>query len=118
MIIAVDFDSILSLGTHYPNIGTPNTELISILNQIQDLGHTIILWTCREGAPLQSAIDWLGEQGFKPDYINENVPWLGFNPRKIVADWYIDDCAIHVHAMSQIKAILHDSKFRRNDCVG
>lgn len=116
MIIAVDFDKTLSLGVGYPNLGKPNTELISILNQLQGLDHIIILWTCREGEELDEAIDWCAKQGLYFDYVNQNVPWLGFDSRKIVADWYIDDCAIHVHDMVKLKAILHDSKFRHNDC--
>lgn len=115
MIIAVDFDKTLSLGTHYPYIGEPNTELISILNQLQALKHTIILWTCREGKELNEAVEWLKDQGLTPDYINSNVPWLGFDCRKIVADYYIDDCAVYVHNTIKLKAILYDSKLRRND---
>ncbi len=118
MIIAVDFDKTLSLGAHYPYIGEPNTELISILNQLQALNHTIILWTCRESKELNEAVEWLKTQGLTPDYVNCNVPWLGFDCRKIVADYYIDDCAVHVHDTTKIKAILHDSKFRHNDCQG
>ncbi len=115
MIIAVDFDKTLSLGAQYPCIGEPNTELISILNQLQALKHTIILWTCREGKELNEAVDWLKSKGLTPDYVNSNVPWLGFDCRKIVADYYIDDCAVYVHNTIKLKAILYDSKLRRND---
>lgn len=115
MIIAVDFDKTLSLGAQYPCIGEPNTELISILNQLQALKHTIILWTCREGKELNEAVEWLKSKGLTPDYVNSNVPWLGFDSRKIVADYYIDDCAVYVHNTIKLKAILYDSKLRRND---
>lgn len=118
MIIAVDFDKTLSLGVQYPHIGEPNTELISILNQLQTLNHTIILWTCREGKELNEAVEWLKSQGLTPDYVNCNVPWLGFDSRKIVADYYIDDCAVYVHDMTKIKSILYNSLLRHNDCRG
>lgn len=110
MIIAVDFDKTLSLGTHYPYIGEPNTELVSILNQLQALNHTIVLWTCREGKELNEAVQWLKDQGLTPDYVNCNVPWLGFDCRKIVADWYIDDCAVHVSDIKTLKAIVKQAE--------
>lgn len=113
MIFAVDFDKTLSLSAHYPCIGKPNTELISILNQLQTLNHTIILWTCREDKELNEAVEWLKAQGLTPNYINCNVPWLDFDCRKIVADYYIDDCAVHVGDMYKIKSILR--KARPND---
>nr|DAM22852.1 MAG TPA: hypothetical protein [Bacteriophage sp.] len=40
MIICVDFDNTLSLGTRYPYIGKPNTELFSLLNSLRNLDHT------------------------------------------------------------------------------
>lgn len=93
MIIAVDFDGTLSLDAKYPDIGLPNTKLFNSIKESQKQGHTIILWTCREGKELDEAVKWCDEQGLYFDYINENVPWLGFDSRKIVADIYIDDCA-------------------------
>lgn len=114
MIIAVDFDKTLSLDVEYPNIGKPNTELISILNQLQGLDHIIILWTCREGNELDEAIDWCARQGLYFDYVNCNVPWLGFDCRKIVADWYIDDRAVSALDKTKLRAILHDSRYRQN----
>ena len=110
MIICVDFDKTLSLGTRYPHIGKPNTELFSLLNSLQNLGHTIILWTCREGEPLDKAVIWCKENGLEFDYVNQNVPWLGFDCRKIVADWYIDDCAIHVNDIKILKAIVKQAE--------
>ena len=114
MIIAVDFDGCLSLGASYPDIGKPNTELISILIQLENLGHTTILWTCREGNELNEAIDWCARQGLCFDYVNQNVPWLGFDSRKVVADWYIDDRAVNTLDKTKLRAILHDSRFRQN----
>lgn len=116
MIICVGFDDTLSLGNRYHYIGKPNTELFSLLNSLQKLGHTIILWTCREGKPLEDAVSWCKENGLEFDYVNQNVPWLGFDCRKIVADWYIDDCAIHVSDIKTLKAIVKqtelDDKYR------
>lgn len=110
MIVAVDFDKTLSLGTRYPYIGKPNTELFSLLIKLQKLGHTLILWTCRENGPLEEAVKWCKENGLQFDYINQNVPWLGFDCRKIIADWYIDDLAVHVSDIKTLKAIVRQAE--------
>lgn len=105
MIIAVDFDNTLSLGTHYPYLGQPNQPLIHALTQLHELGHTIILWTCREGPELENAVMWCKDYNVPIDYVNENPPWLGFHSRKIVADYYIDDLCVNVKDMAKIKSI-------------
>lgn len=90
MIIAVDFDGTLQLPKQ-----EPNQILIERLKAEQRKGNIIILWTCREGKRLQEALNFLVQNGFKPNYINENAPqaiaMLGHNPRKVYADIYIDD---------------------------
>lgn len=90
MIIAVDFD-----GTLRFNDGTANLALIQKLKAAQMQGNTCILWTCREGKSLQDALLFLKENGFAPNLVNENHPEiirrLKYNPRKVLADIYIDD---------------------------
>ena len=90
MIIAVDFD-----GTLQFNDGNPNIALIQNLKIAQMQGNTCILWTCREGKSLQEALLFLKSNGFTPNLVNENHPAnikrLKYNPRKILADVYIDD---------------------------
>lgn len=99
MIVAVDFDGTLSLNAHYPNIGKPNIQLFSWLKEMKENNNdTIILWTCRDGKELDEAVKWCNEQGLYFDYVNENVPYLGFDSRKIVADMYIDDLAYNPHS--------------------
>lgn len=92
MIIAVDFDGTLQIGKQ------PNLDLISRLRQEQRKGNIVILWTCREGASLQKAVQFLRENGLMPNYINQNCPqachMLGHDPRKIYADIYIDNRAV------------------------
>lgn len=83
MILAVDFDMTLSMS-YYPHIGQPNKPLFEYLIGKREEGHTIILWTCREGPELEDAIRFC-----------ENVPWLGYDCRKVVADMYIDDLAVN-----------------------
>ena len=92
MIIAVDYDDTLVLGSQ------PNLPLISRLIGAQRQGHAVILWTCREGKSLAEAVDTLAGYGFRPTLINQNHPSavraLGRDSRKIYADVYIDDKAV------------------------
>ena len=93
IIIAVDFDGTLC-ENRFPNIGEPNVELIDALRIMKRAGHTLILWTCREGVDLDEAVDWCKLRGLEFDYVNTddpNIPWIP--GRKIVADIYIDDRA-------------------------
>lgn len=95
MIIACDFD-----GTLYRD-GQVNTNLIMRLKADQRRGNIVILWTCRNGKRLNEALNTLMQYGLKPNFVNENAPitikTLGYNPRKILADVYIDDKAINVN---------------------
>ena len=93
MIIAVDFDGTLA-DTDATEIYSPNTKLINYLIERRRQGDKVILWTCREGSRLDQAVEWCKKQGLEFDAFNDNLPGLklfGMNPRKIVADVYIDD---------------------------
>lgn len=89
MIIAVDYDGTLEIDKEM------NVRLINDLIRRQRQGDIIILWTCRQGKRLTEAINMLMWQGFRPNLVNENAPQsiaaLGYNPRKVLADVYIDD---------------------------
>ena len=98
LVIAVDFDSTLAV-TKYPEILMPIDTTIDVIKDAKRRGATIILWTCREGNDLESAVNWCKEQEVPIDYVNENTPerikaW-GNDCRKISADVYIDDKAIN-----------------------
>jgi hypothetical protein len=94
--IAVDIDSTLLIGHYdYPDVGTPNMQLIDCLNRFHDEGGVIVLNTLREGDLLPPALNLLNEAGLKYDYVNENISariekW-GADPRKIAATYYMDD---------------------------
>lgn len=93
-VYAVDFDGTLNLGK-YPTLGEPNKELFDYLIQRQQAGDKIILWTCREGDLLKSAVKYCGNHGLMFDAVNDNIQenkdrW-GNNCRKVFADYYIDD---------------------------
>lgn len=89
MILAVDYDGTLAQGK------TMNTALIASLRRAQREGHIVILWTCRAGLRLREALTALRGYGFIPSLVNQNAPQtvarLGYDPRKILADVYIDD---------------------------
>ena len=89
MIIAVDFDDTLSMR------GIPNEPLFARLIAEKQRGARVILWTSRQGKRLNEAVSFCMKHGLFPDAVNENLPdtimMLGYNPRKVVADIYIDD---------------------------
>lgn len=117
MIIAVDFDRCLSIGAYYPLCGTPNRPLVRALVQLHELGHTIILWTCREGEDLKAAVDWCIDNNIPIDYVNENPPWSGSTSRKIYADYYIDDKSVDAYDNETIVKLVHqalEEKYGRN----
>ena len=95
-IIAVDFDGTLC-ENKYPEIGNPNRELITYLRDEKKRGARIILWTCRDGEELESAVKWCELYGLKFDAVNENaieaIEEFGGDTRKIFAHEYIDDRA-------------------------
>lgn len=94
---AVDFDGTLCENA-YPEIGAPNLPLIDKLISRRRLGAKIILWTCREGEMLTRAVEFCRCYGLEFDAVNDNTEELkrayGTNPRKIGADYYIDDKAM------------------------
>ena len=95
-VIAVDFDGTLCTR-NWPEIGEPNTELISQLIKERENGTVVILYTCREKQLLKDAVKWCKKQGLVFDEINRNlkerIRAYKADPRKISADVYIDDRA-------------------------
>jgi hypothetical protein len=99
MIIAVDFDGTLCENA-FPEIGKPIDKVINYIKQAIANGDTVILWTCREnddlGNRLTQALDWCKDQGIEFHSVNEFChPEWGSGGRKVCADIYIDDRAIH-----------------------
>lgn len=102
-IIAVDFDGTLVTDA-WPEIGEPNTKLVSELKALQkDFGVKLILWTCRNNAlersMLNEALNFCTKHlNLKFDAVNDNIKeaisLTGQNTRKIYADLYIDDKSI------------------------
>ena len=98
MIIAIDFDGVLC-EDRFPEIGAPDYDIISLVRQLIDAGHEVILWTCRVDARLQEAVEWCEDRGLRFCAVNENAPsnrarWESEYPngtRKVYADVYVED---------------------------
>ena len=105
-VLAIDFDG--TLCEHkFPNIGEPNWELIHYIQWRQKHGAKTILWTCRTGGKLNEAVKWCEERGLYFDAVNENiiidvVNAYGSECRKVYADEYYDDRAVHIFKLPYI----------------
>jgi len=113
MIIAIDFDEtivnselmkdkdidLVRNGYDFKILGIKENAKEVILWLFTE-GHTLILWTCRNGHYLHEARKWLQENELDEyfethnqqcDIVREHPYWSCFNTRKIYADLYIDD---------------------------
>lgn len=92
MTIAVDFDGTI-VEHDYPKIGKPIPFAVDVLKKLYNEGHTLILWTVRDGNLLKEALDYCDSQGLTFYAVNQNYPGeeLGESSRKISTDLYIDD---------------------------
>lgn len=94
MIIAVDFDGTISRGK-FPAIDGEQPYAGQVLRKLHEDGHYIIIWTCRCGDQLLSAINWMLERKIPFDRINDqnpdNIRQYGEGGKKVYAHCYIDD---------------------------
>lgn len=117
MVIAVDFDETLYMRSReFPKIsgGSWNMPLINIIEKLQDMFPHIewVLWTCRENDELRLAVEALRAFNIKWDAVNDNSPKIQkimeCNPRKIIADLYIDNAAVTLRdAVTTLENMLH-----------
>lgn len=103
MIYAIDFDDTLCENA-WPEIGEPKLDVIEYCKALKRDGHKLILWTCREGDMLYTAVAWCSEQGVFFDAINSNllerIIEYGGDCRKISADYYIDDRSLFLKGVN------------------
>ena len=95
MTIAVDFDGTI-VEHAYPKIGREQPFATDTLRQLIADQHRLVLWTVREGALLQEAIDWCRERGVEfyainRDYPEEEPENNNHFSRKLKVDIWIDD---------------------------
>ena len=95
VIIATDFDDTLVKAKTFPKFGEP-TPWFHVAKRLQDKYRNLklILFTCREGEYLASALQFCHQNGLTFDAINSDVPssikWKG-KTRKPFAHIYVDD---------------------------
>lgn len=93
-IYSFDFDGTI-VQNKYPEIGEPISEVIRFIQRVKADGNYIILNTMREGKYLNQAVDYCRDNGIVFDAVNDNLPhmkdYFKNNPRKIFANYYIDD---------------------------
>lgn len=98
-VIAIDFDGCLC-DDAYPKIGKSHWNVIEKALAEKADGTALILFTCREGDRLKEAIEACEHWGLSFDAVNDNLPervsFFGSNSRKISADEYWDDRAVHI----------------------
>lgn len=96
MIIAVDFDGTI-VEHKYPQIGKERAFAIATLKKLQAERHLLILWTVREGALLDEAVEFCRKRGLDFYAVNANYPDEQVDEnvstpcRKLRADLFIDD---------------------------
>jgi len=95
MTIAVDFDGTI-VEHAYPKIGKEMPFATETLRQLIQDRHKLVLWTVREDALLQEAIDWCKERGVEfyainRDYPEEEREKNNHFSRKLKVDLWIDD---------------------------
>lgn len=98
-VIAIDFDStIFTTRNLFPYVGDPIPGAINAIKFLDQKGYWLILWTCRDteeqlGYAKAALKKWGIYECF--DKINENLDHMiegcGWSPRKVFADYYIDD---------------------------
>jgi len=89
MVIACDFDGTITEKNSFPEIAKIRKHAAEAIRKFQNAGHTVVLWTCREGKYLDEARVFLRLNGIELDGFNYSPYQL--QSRKIVADVYIDD---------------------------
>jgi len=94
MKIAVDFDGTI-VEHRFPAIGDPRPMAFDVLKALQKEGHSLILWSNREGKRLEEAVEFCRQRGLEFYSVNSDYPhesWSGSGvSRKLIADVYIDD---------------------------
>lgn len=94
MTIAIDFDGTV-VEHRYPRIGEEIPFATDTLKLLIEDQHKLILWTVREGALLDEAVEWCRERGVEFYAINRDYPEekgveKGFS-RKVKVDLFVDD---------------------------
>lgn len=93
VLVAVDFDGTITTEDTIINTNPQiNPTAVKAILRMQELGATIILWTCRYDESLKEALRLSKAYGLHFDLINDGNG-KRTKSRKVNADLYIDDKA-------------------------
>jgi len=99
-IIAIDFDGTIKSGHFRDMDAEPVKGAIEGIRELVEMGCKLILWTCRSGEHVTSAIEYLKRYDvFKyfskvnEEYMDYSVIGFDTDSPKIFADRYFDDLA-------------------------
>lgn len=95
LTLSIDFDGTI-VFEKYPGIGELIPGAKEAINTLHDMGHIIIINSCRAGPYEEQMKQYLYTAEIKHHFVNENPSWRieqyeGLDSRKIGADYYIDD---------------------------
>lgn len=94
MTIAVDFDGTL-VEHRYPEIGKEFPFAFAALRKLMKDGHTLVLWTVREGRLLDEAVEFCKSKGVEFAAVNGFYPddslAVDLSSRKLKVSLFIDD---------------------------
>lgn len=121
LTIAIDFDGTI-VKEKYPGFGDPIPGAKEAINSLYEMGHEIIINSCRAGIHQENMINYLQQAGIFYHHVNENPAWrielYKLDCRKIGADVYIDDrnifCReinwneIYLEILNKCREVQHD----------
>lgn len=123
LIYAFDFDGTI-VTNEFPEIGTPIMNVVHLIYQVKAEGHYIILNTMRENESLMRALMFCKSLGIEFDAVNDNLPHMKEfyknNPRKIFANFYIDDHNMFVDGVNScsddVKELQDQVDYYKHEC--
>lgn len=102
-IYSFDFDGTI-VTNKFPEIGIPIKQVVELIKKVKSEGHYVILNTMREGELLNKAVEYCKSLGIEFDAVNDNLPHMKKfyknNPRKVFANFYIDDHNLFVEGVN------------------
>jgi len=120
MILAIDFDGTIVRG-QFPAIDGLVPDSKMYIKSLKNMGHYIIINTCRSGQNAIDAVNFLLHHEIPFDRFNDNEPTqvekYNSNSRKVYAHVYIDDKQVGgLPAWSEIYDYICDveAKYKQN----
>lgn len=85
-------------------------DIINTLIKAQELGATVVLWTCRSGARLKEAVNYCKSVGLEFTDVNPVEPFLPGYSMKAYGNILLDDKAGLEQALTTLKLALYKYK--------